>query len=170
MITGVLAGLAGFLTVRSANNSNLINYHSILAVLNQSKSSDAWAEYQADSLKRHMDETALAATVSNPAARAVLEAQIQDYKNRQEKANKDAVDNANERDAELKNGQEKLDQKNMLDYAGVAAQLGIALASVAALTRRQLAYNVALVVGVLAMIITGYALVFPYVLRFIQHH
>jgi hypothetical protein len=170
MITGVLAGLAGFLTVRSANNSNLINYHSILAVLNQSKSSDAWAEYQADSLKRHMDETALAATVSDPSAKSKLEGQIRDYKDRQEKAKLEATEKANLRDAELQNGQEKLDQKNLLDYAGVCAQLGIALASVAALTRRQLAFNVSLVIGVLALIITGYALAFPFVLRFIHHH
>ena len=56
MITGLLAGLAGFLTVRSTNMSNQAIYHSNQAVLHQSLASDHWEEYQSDSVKRHIDE------------------------------------------------------------------------------------------------------------------
>jgi hypothetical protein len=170
MITGVLAGLAGFLTVRSTNMTNQANYNSTMAVLHQAESSDAWSEYQADSLKRHIDETALEATVSDPAAKSTLTADIGNYKTRQQKAQSDATDEANKRDEELANGQQKLNQRNMLDYAGVTAQLGIALASVAALTRKKAAFDIGLLVGVLALAITGYAIAMPYIARFFAHH
>lgn len=170
MITGVLAGLAGFLTVRSANMSNQANYNSTMAVLHQTQSSDAWAEYQSDSMKRHIDETALMATVSDPAAKEVLTTEISDFRSRQARAQIKATDEASLRDEELANGQQKLKQKNLLDYAGVTSQLGIALASVAALTRKRVAFNVGVIVGLLAMAITAYALIEPYIARLFSHH
>ena len=62
-------------------------------------------------------------------------------------------------DAQLTESTGNLDEKDYCDYAGVAAQLGIALASVAALTRRPSAFNTAVLVGLAAVGLTAYGLV-----------
>ncbi len=162
MITGVLAGLAGFLTVKGANLSNQAIYRSNQAVLHQATASDKWAEYQADSIKRHIDQTALKVGVADPAAKADLEKEQTDLKARQPGIRDLAVAEEAVREQELKEGEKRLAVKDLLDYAGVAAQLGIALASVAALTKKKEAFSVGLFVGVLAVAITAYALISPY--------
>jgi hypothetical protein len=169
MITGVLAGLAGFLTVRGAGMANEVNHRSILAVLDQAQASDAWAEYQADSLKAHMTETALKTTTLSDTDRSDLEKDLKKYRDRQAPAQKEATDKQALRDQELDLGNHTMQQKNLLDYAGVAAQLGIALASIAALTRKKPAFHVGVGVGILAVGLTGYALAWPYVLHFLHH-
>jgi hypothetical protein len=167
MITGVLAGLAGFLTVRSANMSNQINYHSIHAVLHQARASDHWAEYQADSLKKHLDAT-VAKAVTDPAVKSSLEAEGKSFIDRQPDLAVKAHGEEAQRDEELENGYRKLEAKGLLDYSGMAAQVGIALASVAALTKKKAAYNISLFAGILAILITGLALAYPYLYRFIH--
>jgi len=169
MITGVLAGLAGFLTVRSANMANQANYNSTQAVLHQAQSSDAWNEYEADSLKRHIDENSLRIGIADPAVKQSVEAEISDLKTRQDLKKPEAEFEAKLRDQEVENSEHKLLVKNFLDYAGVAAQLGIALASIAALTRKQIAYHFGLAAGAIAIAVTGYALVWPYVAHLIGH-
>jgi hypothetical protein len=158
MITGVLAGLAGFLTVRGANMSNEAIYRSNQAVLFQAQASDKWAEYQADSVKARVIETTLIVGVADPAARATLQGDQKKFRSLQETDKADAAAFESKRDQELLNSHARLAEKDLLDYAGVAAQLGIALASVAALTKKQAAFNVGLFAGVIALAVTGYAL------------
>ena len=158
MITGVLAGLAGFLTVRSANMSNEAIYHCNRAVLAQAQASDKWAEYQADSVKARVIETTLTVGVPDATARASLEADGKKFRALQDTDKSDAAGKESDREAELKNTGARLQEKDLLDYAGVAAQLGIALASVAALTKKHTAFSAGLVAGVLALGITGWAL------------
>jgi hypothetical protein len=47
----------------------------------------------------------------------------------------------------------------LLDYAGMAAQMGIALASVAALTRRREAFVIGALCGAAGIAITAYAII-----------
>jgi hypothetical protein len=162
MVTGVLAGLAGFLTVRSTNMTNLANYNSTQAVLHQAQSSDAWNEYEADSLKRHMDENALRTTNLDAATQQALTNEITGLRKKQDLELPEANSQAQQRDAELFNSKQKLAIKDMLDYAGMAAQVAIALASVAALTKKSAAYHVGFSIGVIAILITGYAMIQPY--------
>jgi hypothetical protein len=168
MITGVLAGLAGFLTVRSTNMTNQANYNSTHAVLHQAQASDHWSEYQADSVKKHMEDT-LARTTTDPVLRKQLLDEANDFGNRQPPLKQKAIDQENLRDAELQNSDQKLRVKGFLDYSGMAAQLGIALASVAALTKKKAAYQIGLFAGILAFLITGYALAYPLVLGLLKH-
>ncbi len=170
MITGVLAGLAGFLTVRSANMSNQAIYNSNQAVLHQALASDAWAEYQADSVKRHIDQTAVKTDHPDADVANALTADAKKQRDNQDSLKQTAAAEEALRGQELENGQKKLAVKDLLDYAGVAAQLGIALASVSALTRKQSAFNVALIVGAVALLITGYALAEPFIVRLIHRH
>ena len=68
------------------------------------------------------------------------------------------------RDKELQTSALKLVVKNCVDYAGVTAQLAIALLSVAALTKKRAAFYVAALFAgfAIAVLITGYALGFQY--------
>ena len=83
LLTGILAGLGGYLTVRSASLTNDAIYRSNQAVLFQAKASDAWNEYQADSIKFRVVQTTLDAGTFVPAAKDKLEAQAKDFRDRQ---------------------------------------------------------------------------------------
>ena len=159
LVTGILAALAGYLTVRQANLSNEAIYHSNQGVLHQARASDKWTQYQADSIKRHMDETALLIGISDPASKAKMEDQIKELREVRQPAEKaDAEAAEKTRDDELEGGHARLRQKGLLDYSGMSIQLGIALASVAALTKKYPAFAVAVVLGIFGIAITAYAL------------
>ena len=165
LLTGILAGVAGFLTVRATNLTNNAIYESNQAILAQAQSSDAWNEYQADSIKARIIETQLAtATGLDAQAHAALEAQAQDFRNRQPKSQAEATAKAAERDSHLANGKGMLAVRDLLSYADVATQLAIALASVAALVRLRRAFDAAITVGVIGIALAVYALARQYLL------
>ena len=161
LITGVLAALAGYLTVRQSNLSNEAIYHSNQGVLMQAKASDKWAEYQANSIKARIVETTLDVGVSDPAAKQKLMAQSEKYRTSQPALQDEALAREHDRDEELTGGQRRLAIKDFLNYAGVAAQLGIALASVAALTKRYPVFVTAIGVGLVGVAITVWAILSP---------
>jgi hypothetical protein len=168
LITGGLAALAGFLTVRGADLSNDANYRSTQAVMFQAQASDKWAEYQADSIKRHGDENARMVTQLSPSDRARLDAEEKDFTDRQPKLKSDAAGLEARRDNQNSGGQMLLFQKNLGDIAGVLAQLGIALVSVAALTRKQAALTVGVLLGVAAVGLTGWMMIAHYLVHLPQ--
>ena len=167
LLTGVLAALAGYLTVRGTNLANEAVYHSNQGVLFQAQASDAWAEYQAASVKARIVETGMLAmgTPTTPDAREKLAAEAKELRERQPPARAKAEGFEKQRDGELKFGSKRLSERDMLAYAGMATQLAIALASVAALTRRREAFVVALFVGLAGIAITGYAMILHYLAR-----
>ena len=163
MLTGVLAAFAGFLAVRATTLANEAIYESNQAILAQAESSDAWAEYQADSIKARVVETALSASSAVPPdKRASLEAEAADLRDRQPKSKQTAAARADDRERHLKVGLRHLAEKDLLGYAGLAAQLGIALASVAALVRRRTAFYAGIAAGTVAIVITVYAFAMHY--------
>ncbi len=155
-VTGALAAVAGYLTVRSAVLSDQAIYHSNQGVLYQAQASDFWNEYQANSIKARIVETAMA-TTTDPAVKADLQKQSDELRARQPGCKKDAQDKEALRDLELKNGGKQLGERDILQYAGMAIQLGIALASVAALTRRFVVFSVGCLTGAIGVGIVGYA-------------
>ena len=165
LITGALAALAGYLTVHGADLSNNAIYQSNQAVLMQARASDKWNEFQADSVKAHVDE-AVAATLpptAGPGRR--LAAEASDLRGRQPPLRADAEQLERDRENLLADGKRKLAEKAWADFAGVAAQLGIALASVAALTRRPAAFTAGVLAGLAAVAMTVYSLVLHFVLK-----
>jgi len=163
VLTGVLAALTGFLTVRSTSLTNEAIYESNQAILSQTQASDAWAEYQANSIKAHVVEMQL--LPSNPLSaqdKATLAAMDKDFRDRQPQDKQSALDKSKERQAHLAEGFKKLQQKDLLGYAGMAAQIAIALASVASLTRKRLMFHVGVMAGVASVIVTAYALAAAY--------
>jgi hypothetical protein len=162
MVTGVLAALGAFLTVRSTTLSNDAIYRSTQATLLQARASDAWAEFQADSIKANVAQTQLNVLAPAQPGRELLEAQNKDFRARQPAKQMEAQKLEHDRDAELAHGQQLLAEKDIVGYAGMAGQFAIALASVAALTRRRPAYYAAVFVGLVSFGVTGYAMVMHY--------
>jgi len=159
LLTGILAGLAGFLTVRATTLTNNAIYESNQAILAQAQSSDSWNEYQADSIKARIIETQLAANPGLDAqSRATLESQEKDFRDRQPKIQTDAQNFAKERDAHLAQGKGLLATRDLISYADLATQLAIALASVAAMVRVRRAFDAAILIGVIGIVIAAYAL------------
>jgi hypothetical protein len=165
LLTGVLAGLGGYLTVRGASLSNDAIYRSNQAVLFQAKASDAWNEYQADSIKSRVVQTQLDAGTFVPAAKGKLEAAVKDFRDRQPAKKQEAQGFEATRDDWLAGARHLLNEKSNLDFAGVAVQLGIALASVAGLTRRKEAFTGGLLAGAVGIGITVYVLVHHYLAK-----
>jgi hypothetical protein len=158
VLTGVLAALTGFLAVRATALTNKAIYESNQAILSQTQASDAWSEYQANSIKARMVELQL--LPSNHLSdedRGKLTEMDKDFRDRQTPSKQTAVSKSDEREEHLKTGLKHLQQKDLLDYAGMVAQMGIALASIAALTRQRIAFNAGIAAGVLAIAITAYA-------------
>jgi hypothetical protein len=161
VLTGVLAALTGFLAVRATTLTNAAIYESNQAILSQSQASDAWSEYQANSIKAHMVEMQLLPSNHLSAAdRAKLDKMDKDFRDRQPVSREKATGHETDRETHLKNGLKKLEQKDLLEYAGMVAQLGIALASVAALVRKRIAFDVAIAAAVVALAMTGYVFLF----------
>ena len=159
LLTGILAGLAGFLTVRATTLTNNAIYESNQAILAQAQSSDSWNEYQADSIKARIIETQIGANPGLDAqSRATLEAQAKDFRDRQPKIQSDAQNFAKDRDNHLAQGKGLLATRDLISYADLATQLAIALASVAAMVRVRRAFDAAIVIGVIGVGIALYAL------------
>lgn len=158
LLTGLLAAISGFLVVRATAVTNNAIYESNRAILSQTEASDAWSEYQADSIKARVIETALATAADLGAeSRAALNKQAVDLRNRQPKVKQTATDKTADRDQHLQVGLKWLAEKDLLGYAGLAAQLGIALASVAAMVRWRTPFLVGIGAGVICIAITIYA-------------
>jgi hypothetical protein len=164
MLTGVLAGVAGFLTVRATTLTNNAIYESNQAILAQAQSSDAWAEYQAESIKSRIVETQIATAGAglDPQARAALEAEDKGFRDRQPGLQKDAQAKAAERDGHMAHGNDYLSTRDLISYANLATELGIALASVAAMVRVRRAFDGALLIGAVGIGIAAYALLRQY--------
>jgi hypothetical protein len=162
MLTGVLAALAGVLTVRATNLTNDAIYQSNQAILAQTQASDAWSEYQADSIKARIVDTQLMASGSiGEGDRASLEESSRDLRGRQPKLKQAATDKEAERNNYLKHGLDLLGEKDLMNYASLAAQIGIALASVAALVKKRPVFHVAVTIGVIGVAIAAYAVLGP---------
>jgi len=156
MLTGVLAAISGYLTVRSATLTNDAIYMSNQAILAQTQSSDAWAEYQADSIKARVVETAILTAPNSPNLDALTK-EGKELRDRQPALRNTATGKAAARDEYLKDGGKRLAERDQLVYAGFSAQVGIALASVAALARSRTVFYAGIGAGVVGVGLMIYA-------------
>jgi hypothetical protein len=157
ILTGLLAALSGFLAVRATILTNDAIYASGQAILAQTQSSDAWSEYQADSVKARIVETALLTGAVTGANRAILTQQAKDLRARQPALKTTAQAKATARDQFLQGSLRTLRERDWLGYANFIAQIGIALASVAALLREQRILFVAASAGGICVVMVMYA-------------
>ncbi|MBS0281082.1 MAG: DUF4337 family protein [Proteobacteria bacterium] len=143
-VLAVLAATAG--SLETVEGGQAIT-ESSEAVLAQDQATDAWNEYQADSLKRHMYDIAAENGLAHFKDDSVAE------QDAQAKARTKAVEAEKERDAKRMQSARHESRHHWLTGAATLIEIGIALSTVAIITRRQ-----AFWLGALGLGATGMAL------------
>ncbi len=124
------------------------------AVLAQDKSTDAWNEYQADSLKRHMYDIA----ADNGGAHTTdYKTQSSDQRAAQDKARKDALGFEKERDGYTAMSAIHEERHHWLTGSATLIEIGIALSTVAIITRKPTFWFSAMGLGAVGIALFGYA-------------
>jgi hypothetical protein len=159
ILTAGLAGLAGFLVVRSGTLTNQAIFQSNQAILAQAQASDSWAEYQADSIKARIVETQLLPSSPISATdRAALAKEDEDLRSRQPQSKQAATDQTALRDKHIQATQKLTKEKGLLEYASLAVQFGIVLASVAAMVKKPFVLHLGILAGIGGALITAWAM------------
>jgi len=120
------------------------------AVLMQDRATDTWNEFQADSLKKHM--YGIAAKSTTVAADAdYYKKQAKEYGETQTKLREKAEDNEKERDSLLKESAHHEQRHKWLTGAATMFEIGIALSTVAIITKRSYLWYGALGLGAIGL-------------------
>lgn len=153
-ILAVMAAGAGSLETVEGGRAITLSSDAVLA---QEKSTDAWNEYQADSLKRHMYTIA----ANQDGAHSV------DYKtivaqqlSAQDKARVEALDAQKERDKATSESALHEQRHHWLTGAATLMEIGIALSTVAIITRRQLFWLSAMGLGAAGAVLFAVAFIY----------
>lgn len=123
------------------------------AVLAQDKATDSWNEYQADSLKRHMYEIALA---SGGNAEKYRE-EIGKDREGQAKAREKAEEAEKDRDLRLRESAKHERRHHWLTGAATLIEIGIALSTVAIITGRRTFWFSAMGLGAVGAALFAFA-------------
>jgi hypothetical protein len=137
LATGLMAVLAAVGAQQAASLSNealLISNQSVLA---QTKASDTWNEYQADGIKRRVFETQALVMTGNSAESQRLAGEAKREADKQPDLMNEARKLEREREELLNEAHMKNAIHETFARSVGALQIGIALASISALTRRR---------------------------------
>ncbi|HLY66415.1 MAG TPA: DUF4337 domain-containing protein [Chloroflexota bacterium] len=147
LTTGVMAVLAAVGAQESATLSSEALLLSNRSVLAQAKASDAWNEYQADSVKSKVYDTQTLVAAGNPSQAAAFSGQAQSEAAKQPGLQSEAQNLEAERDRLLtESGQKNAIHETFARSLG-ALQIGIALAAIGAVTRRRESWYLGCVFG-----------------------
>ncbi len=148
-VLAVLAAVAGsFETVEGGRALGA----SSEAVLHQDLATDAWDEFQADGLKKYMYTIAADAV---PARAAEYKAEAKKRVAKQAEDRKKATDDEADRDRLLAESQRHEDRHHWLTGAATLFEIGIAMSTVAIITRRQWLWFAATAFGVGGLVLLG---------------
>ena len=140
-ILAVMAATAG--SLETVEGGRAITQSSE-AVLAQDKATDAWNEYQADSLKRHMLE--IAVDEKAPSAEKFRD-DANDQRKNQAKAREHALEAQEDRDRRLRESAMHEERHHWLTGAATLIEIGIALSTVAIITSRRAFWYSAMLLG-----------------------
>jgi len=141
-VLAVLAAAAGSLETLEGGRAITASSEAVLA---QDQATDAWNEYQADSLKRHI--YGIAADGGGPKADAYRKT-VDEQRANQDKARAEAQKTEGERDKLRGESAEHESRHHWLTGAATLIEIGIALSTVAIITRRRLFWAAAMGLGV----------------------
>ena len=127
------------------------------AVLEQNKASDIWGEYQADSLKKHLYSIAADAGGANSDR---YKHTSDEQKAIQGEVKKQAMDDEAARDGKLAEGRVHEHRHHRLAVAATLAEIGIAICTVAIITRRKPFWLGSLLLGLTSILVLGYTYLF----------
>jgi len=122
------------------------------AVLEQEKAADAWGEYQADSLKRHLLK--IAADAGGPRTAEYLAA-AKDQAGRQANVRKQAVEDEAERDRQMAISRSHEHRHHWLTLAATLLEIAIAVSTVAIVTHQRAFWLGSITLGVVGAAILG---------------
>jgi hypothetical protein len=153
-VLAVLAAVAGSLeTVEGGKALNATSE----AVLSQDQATDTWNEFQADSLKKHVYGIAADAGGANADK---YKKNAKEYGDTQNKLRAKALANEKNRDDLLGESKQHEDRHHWLTGAATVFEIGIALSTVAIITRRGWLWATALTFGGCGLVLLGAAYVF----------
>jgi hypothetical protein len=147
----VLAAAGGSLETVQAGGAVIAANH---AVLEQNKASDGWAEYQADSLKKHLYGIAADGGGANAARYRKTEAE---QKAIQAGIRKHAAESEARRDSFLEEEGEHEHRHHVLTLAATLLEVGIAVCTVAIITRRRSFWIGSMVLGAAGAVLLALA-------------
>ncbi len=150
-ILAVLAAASGSLETIEAGGAIIAANH---AVLEQNKASDAWAEYQADSLKKHL--YGIAADSGGKNAERYRQTS-DEQKVTQLTIKNNALESQRNRDSLLAQGEEHEHRHHSLTLAATLLEVGIAVCTVAIITRRKAFWTGSIVLGLAGVAMLLYA-------------
>ncbi|HWY60261.1 MAG TPA: DUF4337 family protein [Rhizomicrobium sp.] len=126
------------------------------AVLAQEKATDAWNEYQADSLKRHMYDIAADSAVATHSTENYAKDSA-DQRAAQDKARKSAEEFEKDRDGHTTASALHEERHHWLTGSATLIEIGIALSTVAIITRRTPFWLGAMGLGVVGLALFAFA-------------
>jgi hypothetical protein len=150
-VLAVMAAAAGSLETVEAGRAITESSEAVLA---QEQATDAWNEYQADSLKRHMYDIAADGGGSHSGAYTKDSA---DQRGGQDKARKSAAGFEKERDQHTAASAIHEERHHWLTGSATLIEIGIALSTVAIITRRQTFWFGAMGLGAVGLTLFAFA-------------
>jgi hypothetical protein len=139
LTTALMAVLAAVAALQASFRADEALLASNEAILAQAKASDTWNEFQADGLKDILRQFQAAQT-TDPQAAADLKAEAQRRSDKAGEEFNQARDLENERDLHRAKSDEAAATHKYFAWSVASLQVGIGLASVAALTRRKVVW------------------------------
>ncbi|MGD0143903.1 MAG: DUF4337 family protein [Rhizomicrobium sp.] len=150
-VLAVLAAAAGSLETIEGDKTITASSE---AVLRQDQATDSWSEYEADSLKRHI--YTIAADAGGPRAATYKQTALDNSK-KQDATRAAAKDKEAERDDLVKASGAHERRHDWLTGSATITEIGIAISTVAIITKRRLPWFGALVLGAIGLGLLGWA-------------
>jgi hypothetical protein len=153
-VLAVLAAVAGSLETVEGGRALGSTSEAVLA---QDEATDTWNEFEADSLKRHMYSIAANA---HDGFSADYKKNAKQYTDSQKKLIKDAKAKEAERDELLAAGAKHEDRHHWLTGSATLFEIGIAMSTVAIITRRHWLWYAATGFGAVGLVLLALAYIF----------
>jgi uncharacterized protein DUF4337 len=150
-VLAVLAAAVGSLETIEAGGAITASSE---AVLSQDKATDVWGEYQSDSLKKHL--YGIAADAGGPNA-AKYQGTAKEQVAKQADLKKEAQEDEGERDKLLATSRQHEHRHHWLTAAATLLEIGIAVCTVAIITRRKAFWLGSIGLGVAGLALFGAA-------------
>jgi hypothetical protein len=150
-VLAVMAAAAGSLETVEAGKAITLSSEAVLA---QEKATDAWNEYQADSLKRHMYE--IAADAGGTHAQN-YQKDVGEQRRDQNKAQADAQAGEKDRDTLVAQSAQHENRHHWLTGAATLIEIGIALSTMAIITKRTAFWFGAMGLGAVGLVLFALA-------------
>jgi hypothetical protein len=146
-VLAIFAGLSSLYGGRLGEEALILKNE---ALLNEVQASDLWTEYQAESIKAHINETA--AETADPKFVKHLHSVSAKYRSEQSPLRKQAEQHERARDAAMLASDAIVARKSNFDIALALFEIAIVLTSIAAMVKRQSLFVMAGIGGVIGIV------------------